>query len=55
VQADDLITAIDDLPAANYTEARIGRMFKRDGHVFALTIKRGDQVIQIKLKLRRLV
>jgi PDZ domain len=55
VQADDLITAIDGLPAANYTEARIERMFKQDGREFALTIKRGDQVIQIKLKLRRLV
>jgi len=55
VQADDLITAIDGLPAANYTEAHIERMFKQDGRELALTIKRGDQVIQIKLKLRRLV
>ena len=55
LQADDLITAIDGLPAANFTEAGIERMFKQAEREFALTIKRGEKVIQVKLKLRRLI
>jgi S1-C subfamily serine protease len=55
LQSDDLITAIDGQPAANFTEGRIERMFTQDGREFALTIKRGEKVLQARLKLRRLI
>jgi outer membrane lipoprotein-sorting protein/predicted aspartyl protease len=55
LQTDDLITAIDGRPAADFTEGRIERMFMQDGREFALTIKRGERVIQTRLKLRRLI
>ena len=55
LQADDLITAIDGRPAADFTEGHIERMFTRDGREFALTIKRGEKVLQARLKLRRLI
>jgi hypothetical protein len=55
LQPDDLITAIDGQPASNFTEGRIEHMFKQEGREFALTIKRGEKVIQLKLKLRRLI
>jgi hypothetical protein len=55
VQADDLLTAIDGQPAANFTEGRIEHMFMQDGHEFALTIKRSEKVVQVRLKLRRLI
>jgi hypothetical protein len=55
LQADDLITAIGDQPAGNFTEGRIEHMFKQDGREFTLTIKRGEQAIQLRLKLRRLI
>lgn len=55
LQADDLITAIDGRPAADFTEGHIERMFTQDGREFALTIKRGEKVLQARLKLRRLI
>jgi C-terminal processing protease CtpA/Prc len=55
LQADDLITAIDGQPTSNFTEGRIEHMFKQEGREFTLTIKRGEKVIQLKLKLRRLI
>lgn len=55
LQADDLITAIDGRPAADFTEGHIERMFTQDGREFVLTIKRGEKVLQARLKLRRLI
>jgi hypothetical protein len=55
LQADDLITAIDRQPAADFTEGHIERMFTQAGREFALTIKRGENVLQVRLKLRRLI
>ena len=55
LQADDLITAIDGQPAADFTEGHIERMFTQDGHEFALTVKRGEKLLQARLKLHRLI
>ncbi len=55
LQADDLITAIDGQPAADFTEGHIEHMFTHDGQEFALTIKRGEKLLQAGLKLRRLI
>jgi len=55
LQADDLITAIDGRPAAEFTEGRIKRLFRQDGREFELTIKRGEETLTIKIKLRRLI
>jgi len=41
--------------AADFTEGHIERMFTHDGQEFALTIKRGEKLLQAKLKLRRLI
>jgi hypothetical protein len=55
LQAGDLITTIDDQPAANFTEGHIERMFRQEGHEVALTIRRGEKLLQVRLKLRRLI
>jgi predicted aspartyl protease len=55
LKAGDLITAIDGRPTADFTESNIERMLTLDGREFALTIKRGDKVLQARLKLRRLI
>jgi predicted aspartyl protease len=55
LQPDDLITAIDGQPASDFTEGRIEHMFRQERREFTLTIKRGEKVIQLKLKLRRLI
>jgi predicted aspartyl protease len=55
LQAADLITEIDGQRAASFTEGRIEHMFKQDGREFAITIKRGEKLIPVRLKLRRLI
>jgi predicted aspartyl protease len=55
LQADDLITAIDDQPAATLTEGRIEHMFMQEGREVVLSIRRGEKQIQVRLKLRRLI
>jgi C-terminal processing protease CtpA/Prc len=55
LQAGDLITAIDDQPAANFTEGHIERMFRQEGRDVALTIRRGEKLLRVRLKLRRLI
>jgi membrane-associated protease RseP (regulator of RpoE activity) len=55
LQADDLITTIDGQPTANFTEGHIEHMFKQEGREFALTVKRGEKIISVRLKLRRLI
>lgn len=49
----DVIMAIDGEPATNL--AKVKHMFREDGKEYLLTIKRGDQSKQIKIKLRRLI
>ena len=51
----DLLVSIEDRPAAEFTLEQIRRMFKQDGRVYALEIKRGEQLLQFRIKLRRLV
>lgn len=53
IQGGDVITAIDEHPAEEFTLEQIRRMFKQDGREYLLKINRGDRTIQIKLGLRR--
>lgn len=49
----DVITAVDGRSITGIVNLR--HMFREDGREYLLTIKRGDQVLQIKIKLRRLI
>jgi C-terminal processing protease CtpA/Prc len=51
----DLITAIDNRPASEFTASRIATMFMRNGQEYLLSVKRGEKAVQIKIKLRRLI
>ena len=51
----DVIIAINGKPAGDSSLAQIGQLFKHEGKEFLLTIKRGEKLLRIKLKLRRLV
>ena len=51
----DVIFRIDGSPAAKLTLERMRQMFKQEGRSYLLTVKRGDEVIQTKIKLRSLI
>lgn len=55
VREGDVISAIDDKPGAELSLSQISQMLRREGKEYLLTIMRGEQKQQIKLKLRRLI
>lgn len=54
LQKDDLIIKVNDQPAAELTITKLGEMFERPG-AYKLTIRRGDQTLQVTLTPRKLV
>lgn len=55
LQADDLVTAVDGQPAASLTEGHLEHLFMQEGREVALTIRRGEKQVQVRLKLKRLI
>lgn len=55
LQEGDIISAIDNKPANEYSLSQINQMFKLDGKEYLLSITRGKEKKQIRIKLRRLV
>jgi len=51
----DEVVAVDGRPASRYGLDRLAKMFRREGKEYRLTVRRGDQVMTVKLRLRRLV
>jgi hypothetical protein len=51
----DLIVAINNRPAAEFNLDQIEHMFIHDGQEFVISIKRNQQSLQTKIKLRRLI
>jgi C-terminal processing protease CtpA/Prc len=51
----DLITAINDKAATELTLEQLRQMFRREGREYLLNVKRGEETITIKIKLRRLI
>ncbi|MDQ3819873.1 MAG: PDZ domain-containing protein, partial [Acidobacteriota bacterium] len=55
LQEGDIISAIDNKPASEYSLSQINQMFKQDGKEYLLSITRGKEKKQIRIKLRRLI
>jgi hypothetical protein len=55
VHEGDVILNINGESAAKFTLEEVRQMFKREGLSYLLGIKRGEQQIQIKIKMRRLI
>ena len=55
LRAGDIIVGIDNQPAASLTLERVRQMFTQEGRTRLLSIKRGQETLQIRLKLRRLI
>jgi hypothetical protein len=51
----DVITAIDDKPSSALALDDVRELFKQNGREYLLSIKRGEQASQVKIKLRRLI
>jgi hypothetical protein len=55
LRAGDLIVAVDGRPVAQIGLAQLRRLFRIVGQTHRLTIRRGDQVLEAELTLRRLI
>ena len=51
----DILIAVNNRPAAQYGLDKLSKMFRQDGKEYQLTIKRGDKVVNVKLKLKKVI
>ena len=51
----DLIVAIDGRPAGDYTLDALDDLLKREGREVAMSVSRGAEILEIRIKLRRLI
>ena len=51
----DVISAVNGTPASKLSLEQVRRMFKKEGQSYLLSIKRGDERMQIRIRLRRLI
>jgi C-terminal processing protease CtpA/Prc len=51
----DELVSIDDVAASRLTLEHILQMLKVPGHEFELSIKRGSEILSVKIKTRRLL
>ncbi|MGD0508018.1 MAG: aspartyl protease family protein [Terriglobales bacterium] len=51
----DLIQSIDGLPSEHYTLPQVGSIFRRVGAEHHLTVRRGNQLLELDIKLRKLL
>ncbi|HEX8181798.1 MAG TPA: aspartyl protease family protein [Pyrinomonadaceae bacterium] len=55
IKGGETLLAIDGRPVAEFTLEEIHQLLRQAGRAYLLTLKRGEQTIQIKLKLRRMI
>ena len=51
----DVIAAVNGRPAAKLSLEQVRRMFKQEGQSYRLSINRGDERMQLRIRLRRLI
>ncbi len=55
LREEDELRAIDGRPVSELGLEEIRQMFKQEGKEYLLSIKRGEQPLQVKIKLRRMI
>jgi membrane-associated protease RseP (regulator of RpoE activity) len=55
LRAGDTMAAIDGKSVSNLTLQQVRQMFRQKGRTYRLSIERGGQLIQTKIKLRKLI
>jgi PDZ domain-containing protein/aspartyl protease len=54
LQEEDIIVSLNGRPAASFTLKQLRQMFTHDGTEYTLGIKRGEKLMRVKIKLRRM-
>jgi hypothetical protein len=54
LQQEDIIEAVDAIPASKLTVSKIADIFERSG-TYNLTVRRGEQLLQVQLKTRQMI
>jgi hypothetical protein len=52
---EDVLTAIDSRPTSAFTLEQIRALLRREGEEHTLTVRRGDETLNFRIKLRRLL
>ncbi|MGB7923142.1 MAG: aspartyl protease family protein [Pyrinomonadaceae bacterium] len=55
LRAGDIITNVDNQPAADLTLERVRQIFTQEGQTPLVSIKRGQETLHLRLRLRRLI
>ena len=55
LQPQDIIIAVDGRPATTLTVSALRKMFRVEGREYLLRVKRGEETLEIKIKLRRII
>jgi hypothetical protein len=55
LKGEDELLAVDGQPVSELGLGQVRQVFKRQGKEYSLSIKRGEQTLQVKIKLRRLM
>lgn len=55
VRGGDRLVTIEERPVSEFTLAQIRRMFMQDGKSYLLGLRREDQLLKVRLKLRRAI
>ena len=51
----DIVISVDGKPVNDFSLDQIGQLFKQEGSQLLFTIKRGEKLLQLKIKMRRLI
>jgi len=55
LQQQDVIIAVDGQSATTLTVSKLRKMFRVEGREYLLRVKRGEEMLEIKIKLKRLI
>ncbi|MCA1557726.1 MAG: PDZ domain-containing protein, partial [Acidobacteria bacterium] len=51
----DVVLEVDGRAASEYTLHTLREMFRKEGKLYSMKIKRGDETMKIELKTRKLI
>jgi S1-C subfamily serine protease len=55
LREEDVLVAIDGRPAADFNLDQLTSLFTHEGKEYELTVRRGQEILKVKMKLRRLI
>jgi hypothetical protein len=55
LKEEDVLTAIEGRPITEFRLDQIRQMLRQEGKEYRLSVKRGEQLLQVKIRLRRLI